>query len=117
MKAARAVVRPIARPPEHPQGESGLTLPSEDMVGLHDMLQQCGQLAVAAQEGAEAAGSAEGKRPRVGPYGATAKSPREIAAFADPALANKLAASVAYIQKHVPARVRGRGVPRARGLW
>ena len=39
------------------------------MVGLHDMLQQCGLLAVAAQEGAEAAEGTEGKRPMVGPYG------------------------------------------------
>ena len=41
--------------------KSGLTLSSEDTVGLHDMLQQCGLLAVAAQEEAEAAGGTEGK--------------------------------------------------------
>ena len=67
------------------------------------MLQQCGLLAVAAQEEAEAAGSTDGKRPRVGPYGAATKSPREMAALANPALVNKLAASVAYIQKHMPS--------------
>ena len=59
--SARAAATPAPPPPEHPQGESGLTLSSEDMVGLHDMLQQCGLLAVAAQEEAEAAGT-EGRR-------------------------------------------------------
>ena len=54
-------------------------------------------------EEAEAAGGTEGKRPRVGPHGAAAKDPREKAALANPALANKLAASVAYIQKHMPS--------------
>ena len=42
-----------------------------------------------------------GKRPRVGPYGAETKFPREIAQLANPALVNKLAASVAYIQRHM----------------
>ena len=101
LKAARAAATPAPPPPEHPQGESGLTLSSEDMVGLHDMLQQCGLLAVAAQEEAEAAGAAEGKRPRVGPYGAPTHPPREKVTLANPALVNKLAASVAYIQKHM----------------
>ena len=75
------------------------------MVGLHDMLQQWGLLAVAAQEEAEAeaAGGTEGKRPRVGPYGAPTKPPRKKVALANPALVNKLAASVAYIQKHMPS--------------
>ena len=44
LKAARAAATPAPPPPEHSQGESGLTLSSEDMVGLHDMLQQCGLL-------------------------------------------------------------------------
>ena len=101
LKAARAAATPAPPPPEHPQGESGLTLSSEDMVGLHDMLQQCGLLAAAAQEEAEAAGATEGKRPRVGPYGAPATPPREKVNIANPALVNKLAASVAYIQKHM----------------
>ena len=101
LKAARAAATPAPPPPEHPQGEPGLTLSSEDMVGLHDMLQQCGLLAVAAQEEAEAAGATEGKRPRVGPYGAPTTPPREKTTVANPALVSKLAASVAYIQKHM----------------
>ena len=100
LKAAWAAATPAPPPPEHPQEEPGLTLSSEDMVGLHDMLQQCGLLAVAAQEEAEAAGTG-GKRPRVGPYGAPTNPPREKVNLANPALVNKLAASVAYIQKHM----------------
>ena len=109
LKAARAAATPAPPPPEHPQGESGLTLSSEDMVGLHDMLQQCGLPAVAAQEEAEAAGATEGKRPRVGPYGAPTHPPREKVTLANPALVSKLAASVAYIQKHMHSPGEGKG--------
>ena len=38
LKAARAAATPTPPPPEHPQGESGLTLSSENTVGLHDVL-------------------------------------------------------------------------------
>ena len=104
LKAAREAAAPAPAPPTLPQGDAGLRLSSEDMVGLTDMLKQCGLLAVAAQEAQEQQelGEGTGKRPRVGPYGAAeAKSPREIAQLANPALVNKLAASVAYIQRHM----------------
>ena len=104
LKAAREAAAPAPAQPTLPQGDAGLRLSSEDMVGLTDMLKQCGLLAVAAQEAQEQQelGEGTGKRPRVGPYGAAeAKSPREIAQLANPALVNKLAASVAYIQRHM----------------
>ena len=61
------------------------------MVGLTDMLQQRGLLAVAAQ-GAEDESEGGGKRPRVGPYANPAKTPREIAALANPALERRFLA-------------------------
>ena len=104
LKAAREAAAPAPAAPTLPQGDAGLRLSSEDMVGLTDMLKQCGLLAVAAQEAQEQQelGEGTGKRPRVGPYGAAeAKSPREIAQLANAALVNKLAASVACIQRHM----------------
>ena len=49
LKAAREAASPTPPPPAHPQGAAGLTLSSDDMVGLTNMLQQCGLLAVAVQ--------------------------------------------------------------------
>ena len=97
LKAAREAASPTPPPPAHLQGAASLTLSSDDMVGLTDMLQQCGLLAVAAQ-GAENESEGAGKRPRVGPYANPAKTPREVAALANPALANKLAQGVAFLQ-------------------
>ena len=70
------------------------------MVGLHDMLQQCGLLAVAAQEEAEAAGAAEGNNPGSAPTVHPPTLPGE-GRPRQPRLVNKLAASVDYIQKHM----------------
>ena len=96
LKAAREAASPTPPPPTHPQGAAGLTLSSDDMAGLTNMLQQCGLLAVAVQGTEEEDGG--GKRPRVGPYANASKTPREIAALADPALINKLAQSVTFLQ-------------------
>ena len=57
LKAAREAVSPTPPPPAHPQGAAGLTLSSDDMVGLTNMLQQCGLLAVAVQGTEEEDGS------------------------------------------------------------
>ena len=72
LKAAREAAAPAPAQPTLPQGDAGLRLSSEDMVGLTDVLKQCGLLAVAAQEAQEQQelGEGTGKRPRVGPYGA-----------------------------------------------
>ena len=96
LKAAREAASPTPPPPTHPQGAAGLTLSSDDMAGLTNMLQQCGLLAVAVQGTEEEDGG--GKRPRVGPYANASKTPREIAALADPALISKLAQSVTFLQ-------------------
>ena len=96
LKAAREAASPTPPPPTHPQGAAGLTLSSDDMAGLTNMLQQCGLLAVAVQGAEEEDGG--GKRPRVGPYANASKTPREIAALADPALISKLAQSVTFLQ-------------------
>ena len=67
LKAAREAASPTPPPQAHPQGAAGLTLSSDDMAGLTNMLQQCGLLAVAVQ-GTEEENEGGGKRPRVGPY-------------------------------------------------
>ena len=96
LKAAREAASPTPPPPAHPQAAASLTLSSDDMAGLTNMLQQCGLLAVAVQGTEEEEGG--GKRPRVGPYANASKTPREIATLADPALINKLAQSVTFLQ-------------------
>ena len=53
-----------------------------------------------------------GKRPRVGPYANAVKTPREVAALANPALVSKLAQSVAFLQNaraHLDAEQSGHG--------
>ena len=75
--------------PHFPRKNAGLTPSSEDMVDLQDMPKQRGLLA---GHELQKPNDGSGKRPRVGPRGA---------ALADPALANKLAASVAYVRKHM----------------
>ena len=59
LKAAREAASPTPPPPAHPQGAAGLTLSSDDMAGLTNMLQQCGLLAVAVQGTEEEEGGGE----------------------------------------------------------
>ena len=83
---------------EHPPGDAGMQLSSEDITDLTDMLKQCGLLAVAA---AEEAGETPSKKARAGPYSNPKKSPREIAKLANPALIARLASSVHFLEEAV----------------
>ena len=83
---------------EHPPGDAGMQLSSEDITDLTDMLKQCGLLAVAA---AEEAGEPPSKKARAGPHSNPKKSPREIAKLANPALIARLASSVHFLEEAV----------------